>query len=92
MPQEKNPENSELRKRKISPHPAFSQHNFLKLPDMILPFKQSVQDFVLHGRQKKLSQGRFVCPTAKEAPDLCVYENIALLGFDVHPRRVRLLL
>lgn len=54
---------------------------------MIAPLKQSVQEFIYHG-MKNVRRGRFVCPTAKEAPDLCVYEKIVFHNISTHNRKV----
>lgn len=60
---------------------------FLILSDMILPLKQSVQEFFRIG-MKNVKNGRFVAVSSKEAPDLCVFENVRLSSISPDARRV----
>lgn len=55
--------------------------------DMILPLKQSVQEF-FHIGMRNVKNGRFAAVSSKEAPDLCVFENIQLYAISPDARRV----
>eukprot|EP01126_Amoeba_proteus_P045271 TRINITY_DN5058_c0_g3_i5.p1 TRINITY_DN5058_c0_g3~~TRINITY_DN5058_c0_g3_i5.p1 ORF type:complete len:221 (-),score=41.44 TRINITY_DN5058_c0_g3_i5:260-922(-) len=71
------------------PHPTVKEHLDLHFRllrhDVVFPLKLSVQDFVYYG-MKKVKNGRFICPTAKDAPNLVVYENVRLVDIDARPR------